>query len=89
MVQRVQREVFWYKTHRKIFFKDKNYINFTLHQSINNCVKSQGTGSTFPTNSISAMIELIEWIESIESIQSATTISHVQNAVLIILIYIY
>ena len=58
----------WYKE-----FKEKSFdiqltgksfskikINFTLHQSINNCVKSQGTGSTFPTNSISAMIELIE-----------------------------
>ena len=52
----------WYKE-----FKEKSFdiqltgksfskvkINFTLHQSINNCVKSQGTGITFPTNSISA-----------------------------------
>ena len=52
----------WYKE-----FKEKSFdiqltgksfskikINFTLHQSIDNCVKSQGTGITFPTNSISA-----------------------------------
>lgn len=58
----------WYKE-----FKEKSFdiqltgksfskikINFTLHQSINNCVKSQGTGITFPTNSISATQRQVE-----------------------------
>ena len=52
----------WYKEFKEKSFDiqltEKSFskikINFTLHQSINNCVKSQGTGITFPTNSISA-----------------------------------